>query len=352
MAEKTAAFPGPGGNLTGFSQRTHVTGLLVSHTFNTKFGKDLVACAATHGSDLELLVLPADPEARMADSAVARAELALFSQDIFPDFSRQFFSATRKAPRLKWLHVFNAGVDHPIYASILERGVRLTTSSGATAEPIAQTAITGMLMLARGFPRWLAAQQQHHWSRMTPGEFPPDLRGQVMLIYGMGKIGREIARLARLLGLRVVGVRRSGAPCDEADELHTPDQLAALLPQCDWLVLACPLTDETRGIIDAAMLAQLPRGAYVINICRGEVVDENALIGALDSGHLGGAYLDVFAEEPLPPHSPLWLMPNVFVTPHNSAAAAGNQARVNAIFLDNLRRWQHQEPLVNEITTI
>lgn len=352
MAEKTAAFPGPGGNLTGSSQKTDVTGLLVSHCFNATFGKELVACAAAHGSDLELIMLPADPDARIADSAAARAEIALFSQDIFPDFSRQFFSATRKALRLRWLHVFNAGIDHPIYTSILERGVRLTTSSGATAEPIAQTAITGMLMLARCFPRWLAAQQQHQWSRMTPGEYPSDLRDQAMLIYGVGKIGREIARLARQFGLRVVGVRRSGAPSDAVDEQHTPEQLAALLPKCDWLVLACPLTEETRGVIDAAMLARLPRGARVINICRGEVIDENALIGALESGHLGGAYLDVFAEEPLPPQSPLWLMLNVFVTPHNSAAAGGNQARVNAIFLDNLRRWQHQEPLVNEITRI
>ena len=329
-----------------------MTGLLVSHRFNARFGADIVAAAKSAGVELDLLVLPPDPEARIADADAARADIAFFSSDVFPQFAKPFFSATRKAPALQWLHVFNAGVDHPVFATILERGVRLTTSSGTAAEPIAQTAIAGMLYLARGFAHWAAGQREHRWNPLPPDKHPPDLRGQTMLIVGLGKIGGEVARLARALGMRVIGVRRHAAAVKHVDEIHTPDQLAALLPRCDWLALACPLTAETRGLIDAAMLAQLPRGARIINISRGEVIDEPALIAELQSGRLGGAYLDVFAQEPLQADSPLWDMPNVFVSPHNASASAGNDARINAIFLDNLQRWRRNEPLVNEVTKL
>ena len=326
-----------------------MTAVLVSHRCNAGFGADFVAAARRDGIELELLVLPMDPEARIDDAVAARAEAAYFSGDVFPGFSRQFFSATRKASGLKWLQVFNAGVDHPVFASILERGVRLTTAAGSTAAPIAQTAIAAMLYLARNFPRWIASQRNHQWDPMRAPDLPCDLRGQVMLVYGLGGIGMEIARLARVLGLYVVGVRRNAIKTEHVDEVHTPDKLPGLLARSDWLVIACPLTDETRGMINAALLAKLPQGARVINIARGEIVAEPALIAALQSGHLGGAYLDVFAQEPLPANSPLWDMPNVLVTPHNSSASAGNEARVNAIFLDNLKRWQRNEPLVNEV---
>ncbi|MEO7728940.1 MAG: D-2-hydroxyacid dehydrogenase, partial [Burkholderiales bacterium] len=260
-----------------------------------------------------------------------------------------FFSATRKATALKWMQVFNAGVDHPVFATVLERGVRITTSSGTAAEPIAQTAIAGMLMLARNFPRWLAGQRERKWDPMPPAEFPRDLRGQTMLVYGLGRIGLEIARLAHLLGLNIIGVRRSAKQVEHVDEMHTPDKLAELLPRCHWLVLTCPLTAETRGMVTSELLARLPRGARLINMSRGEVVDEQALIAALQSGHLGGAYLDVFVQEPLPAASPLWDLPNVIVTPHNSPASAGSDARINTLFLDNLKRWNTSQPLVNEV---
>lgn len=325
---------------------------IVSHRFSARFGMDIVAAARRDGIELELLALPRDPEARLDDAQAARADIAYFSSDVFPQFSKPFFSATRKAAALKWLQVFNAGVDHPVFASILERGVRLTTSSGSAAEPIAQTAIAGMLYFARCFPRWTASQRSRAWNPLRPDEFPRDLRGQTMLIYGLGKIGGEIARLARMFGVRVIGVRRTALKTEHVDEVHTPDKLAELLPACDWLTLACPLTTETRGLVNAAMLARLPRGAHLINISRGEIIDEPALIAALGSGHLGGAYLDVFAQEPLPADSPLWDMPNVVVSPHNAAASAGNDARINAIFLDNLGRWKRNEPLINEVTRL
>jgi phosphoglycerate dehydrogenase-like enzyme len=311
---------------------------------------ELVQYAATERRGLELLVLPESREERLVEADCQRVEAAFFSPDVFPDFSRQFFSAARKSARLKWLHVFNVGIDHPIYAEMLERGVRLTTSSGSTAVPIAHTAIAALLMLARNFPSWIDAQRNRVWRPMQGNEVPADLSGQTALILGLGHIGREVARMAKALGLYIVGTRRTLRAVDNpVDELHAPDKVAHLLPRAQWLIIACPLTDETRGLIDAEAIARLPRGARIINIARGEIIQEPALIAALASGHLAGAYLDVFQQEPLPPDSPLWAMPNVLITPHNSGAAAGNDRRVFEIFRENLGRWMRGEALLNEV---
>jgi phosphoglycerate dehydrogenase-like enzyme len=341
----TAKIAAPARGVVLDREAPRVTVLLLSHQCHARHGGAIAARAGA-----PLLALPPDAAARLPEADCARIEAAFFSSDVFPDHSRQFFSALRKAPRLAWLHVFNVGVDHPIYAEMLARGVRLTTSSGSTAAPIAQTAICGLLMLARGFPRWLAAQRRRAWEPVKGADAPRDLEGQIAVILGLGRIGAGIARLARALGLRVIGVRRGPPrPDDPVDELCPPSVLPALLPRCDWLVIACPLTPETRGLVDAAMLARLPRGARVINVARGEIVDEAALVEALRGGRLGGAYLDVFETEPLPAASPLWDLPNVLITPHNSAAAAGNDERVLEIFLENLGRWRRGEPLLNEV---
>jgi phosphoglycerate dehydrogenase-like enzyme len=326
-----------------------VTALLVSHQLNAAYGATIAAAAARAGFRVELVALPPDAAARLSDPECGRIEAAFFSSDVFPDHSRQFFSTARKAARLKWLHVFNVGVDHPIYTEMLERGVRLTTSAGSSAGPIAQTVIMGLLALARGLPHWLSAQRVRQWDPLRT-MLPRDLSGQTAIVLGLGKIGSQIARLARALGLKVIGVRRGPrVDGDPVDELYPPAALPGLLPRCDWLIIACPLTPETRRLVSADLIARLPPGARVINVARGEIVAEHALIDALRSGHLGGAYLDVFETEPLPPESPLWDLPNVLITPHNSAASAGNDERVLAIFLDNLVRWHRGEPLVNEI---
>lgn len=327
-----------------------VTVLLVSHQLHARFGARIAGTAAREGIAADLVVLPADPAARLPDAECVRVQTAFFSGDVFPEYSRQFFSAVRKAPQLKWLQVFNAGVDHPIYAEMLARGVRLTTSSGAASVPIAHTAIMGLLALARGLPHWLAARGRRDWSPVTGTAAPRDLAGQAAVVIGLGRIGTEIARLLRALGLHVIGVRRGPRqPGDPVDELHPPAALDGLAARCDWLVIACPLTTETRGLVGTALLARLPRHARVINIARGEIVDEPALIAALQDGRIAGAYLDVFATEPLPQESPLWAMPNVIVTPHNAGASAGTEARVLEIFLANLVRWHRGEALVNEV---
>ncbi|RIL07819.1 MAG: hydroxyacid dehydrogenase [Proteobacteria bacterium] len=274
----------------------------------------------------------------------AACEVAYFSGDFFPERVREFILALRDAPDVRWVHTFNAGVDNPFFAKLRERGIRLTTSSGAHAVPIAQTVAWYLLSLARPAEKWRDAQQRKAWERHTVGE----LEGRTLGVVGMGPIGCEVARLGAALRMRVVGVRRTPRG-DEPCETWPLARLDALCAIADALVLALPLTAETQHLVDARRLALLPRGALFVNVGRGALVDEAALVAALASGHVGGAGLDVFEIEPLPPESPLWSMPNVIVTPHNSGDAPGNLHRATEIFLDNLTRWRRNEPLRNEV---
>jgi phosphoglycerate dehydrogenase-like enzyme len=327
-----------------------VPGLLVGPEFVRRYGDRVAALAHETGAALELIPLPADPAARLAPDQALRVELAYFSGDIHPTHSGAFFSAAFSAEKLRWVHCFNAGTDHPIFARLLERGICLTNSPGASALPIAHSAIAGLLALARRLPLFAAAQRERHWFEAGAVEPPPDLAGQTLAIVGLGGIGAEIARIGRALGLHVVGVRRSPPDARLAvDEWVAPAQLCDLLPRAHWLALACPLTDETRGWIDVEALALLPDGAHVINVARGEIVDETALVAELRSGRLAGAYLDVFEIEPLPESSPLWTLPNVIVTPHAAALSAGNITRQAEIFLANLRHYALGEPLANVV---
>lgn len=326
--------------------------LLVSRAFAERHGAALDRVERETGHELDRIALPADPGARLSDDACARVQIAFFSPDVFPSHSGSFFSAAHRAPHLRWLQVFNAGVDHPVFQDLLERGVRLTNAAGAAAEPIAQTLIAGLLWLARGFPHSAAAQRRRSWEPPWDRTPPPDLSSQTLLVVGIGGIGSEVARLARALGLRVIGVRRSPArPGDPCGEIHPPEALPGLLPRADWLALCCPLTESTRGLIGARALSLLPEGARILNVSRGAVVDQGAMTRALETGALAGAYLDVFEPEPLPANSPLWSMPHVLVTPHSASASAGNADRQVAIFLRNLDHWARGEPLEHEVAS-
>ncbi len=326
-----------------------MTVILVSTHFARAHGNALRAVAAEAEFTYELLILPADPDARLAPEECDRADVSFFSGDIFPVHSRSFFAAAQSATNLRWVHVFNAGVDNPVFRGFIERGVKLTTSSGSTAKPIAQTAIAGMIMLARGFPEWGESQRKNAWEPRR-GNYPADLDAQTMVVFGLGAIGNEIARLAGAIGLHVIGIRRSAQrEGDHVDEMFSPSSLLKVLPRADWLALACPLTDETRHVIDGEAIAAMPRGSRILNIARGDVIDEPAMIAALRTGQLGGAYLDVASTEPLPAESPLWSLPNVIVTPHNSSIAAGNEARTVQYFFTNLRAWARGEAMVNEV---
>jgi len=328
-----------------------MTGILLAKTTYASNRESIAAAAREGGIEPRVVHLPDDPEARLTQAQCAGIEVAYFNRDIrFSDHYPAFVDAVVAAPNLNWVHFSNAGVDqHPFLPALAQRKVRLTTSAGSNGEPVGQTAIAGLLLLARNFPHWWEAQGRREWKPIRGDAAPRDLRGQTVMVIGMGLVGATVARFCRLLGMHVIGVRRKPrSPDDPVDEMHVLSELSQLLPRCDWVVLACSLTPETRRVINAQSLALLPRGARLINVCRGAVVDEAAVIAALKSGQLGGAYLDVFETEPLPADSPLWNLPNVIVSPHNAQASSGNDGRAMQIFLANLVKWARAEPLLNE----
>jgi phosphoglycerate dehydrogenase-like enzyme len=329
-----------------------MTGILLSKGTYAKYRAELAVAASGAGIEARVVHLPDDPDARLAPADCAGIDVAYYTRDIrFSALNESFIEAVGNATNLKWVHFITAAIEHfPFVTALQERGVKLTTSAGSNGDPVAQTAAAGLLMLARGFPHWWAAQGRREWAPLRGDAAPRDLDGQTILIIGVGTIGGSVARFCRALGMRVIGVRRSPARADDpVDEMHPPAALAALLPRSEWLVLACPLTPETGHLIDAAAIARLPRGARLINVARGGVVDQIAVVAALESGQLGGAYLDVFEAEPLPPESPLWEMPNVILSPHNASSSAGNNDRAARIFLANLVKWARGEPLANEV---
>jgi D-2-hydroxyacid dehydrogenase (NADP+) len=279
-----------------------------------------------------------------APASLADVELAYFSADLFPDRTRALARALHQVPQLRWFHSFSAGVDHPWFQRMLAQGVRVTTSSGASAVPIAQTALLYILALSRNLAGWQRDQQARRW---YPRDVE-DVSGQRLLVVGLGPIGLELARLGAGLGMEVIGIRRTPRG-DEPCETWPLERLDALLPRTDWLALALPLVPETTHLIDARRLALLPRTARLLNVGRGALVDEAALVDALERGRLGGAGLDVFEEEPLPEASGLWSLPNVIVTPHSAGTNPGNALRATEIFFDNLVRYERGEPMRNEV---
>lgn len=258
------------------------------------------------------------------------------------------------APQLRWVQATSAGIGQFVRRQGYDKRIPnavFTTASGVHARPLADFCVMAMLMFAKGLLRMLEDQRAHHWERYAG----LDLEGRTLGIVGVGRIGAEVARMGRALGMRVAGVKRSVAGVDPAalnlDELYPPEQLHALLRQSEYLVLIAPHTDETEHMIGAAELGMLPQGAFLINIGRGALVDEAALIEALRSEHLGGAALDVFAEEPLPHDSPLWDLPNVLVSPHSGSTSDRENARITELFCENLRRFLAGEQLLNVLDT-
>lgn len=324
-------------------------GLLLSDAVDGEHGAQIDAIAAQAGVTLRRYTAP------QGESEHAAIDAAFFSRELYEGSSlrtpgplcRDFFARVDAAPHLRWLHVCSSGLDLPVYQPAIARGVRVTPASGSTAVPIAQAVIAAMLGQARGFDHWLGAQRERAWCPLTGARRPREIGAQRVLIVGAGPIAREIARLAGAVGFDTVAVRRRPQPTPHCREVFSVDQLDGLLPACDWLVLACPLTEETRGLVDARRLALLPPHARIVNVSRGEVVDEAALVRALQDRRLAGAYLDVFAQEPLPAASPLWDLPGVWITPHNCAAAQGHEQRVVETFLSLLGPWlREQRPTV------
>jgi len=246
-------------------------------------------------------------------------------------------------PNLRWIHTISAGVDHVLFPALAESDAVLTNASGVFNVPIAETVLAYMLAVVKRLPEMLEQQRSHRWHTLGLRE----LRGLTVGIVGLGSIGSEVARLCRAFGMRVLGLRRHPGPHEHADEVLPPDRLHDLLARSDFVVIACPLTEETRGLIGPAELAAMKPDGWLINIARGAIVDEEALIEALQERSIGGACLDALAEEPLPEDSPLWDLPNVIITPHNSWSSPHLQERQIELFLENLRRYVAGEPLLN-----
>src|SRR5215212_955952 len=250
------------------------------------------------------------------------------------------------APQLRWLHTPSAGVDGLLIPEVLEREIVLTNSAGAHAIPIAEFVLLCMLGHAKHARDLAALTPEHAWAQGRTLQLG-ELYEKTLLIVGLGHIGQEIARRAAAFGMRVIGSRRRPAPLTDVERVVGDDAWRALLPEADYRVIATPLTGATRGMLDAAALAQLRPSAYLINIARGEIIDTAALIAALEQGRLAGAALDVLPEEPLPPEHPLWRTPNVWITPHISSSSPRTSDRAIAIFVENVRRDLTGQPLVN-----
>jgi D-2-hydroxyacid dehydrogenase (NADP+) len=265
---------------------------------------------------------------------------------------RDFEIVLRKSPRLRWLQIHPAGAERPLYRELRDRGVKVTTASGATAATVAHSTLGAVISLNRRFPLLADAQRRHAWEPRLGERAPRDLKGQCAVIVGMGPIGRNLAALLKMLGMSVVGVRRSADPIEPCDETITYDRLGEKLPKADWLILCCPASPLTRGIANATAFAAMPEGAHFVNVARGEIAVESDVIDALSSGKLAGAYLDVFQNEPLDPASPLWDIPNVILSPHTASHSLGQNEAIFDIFLDNLDRWRSGRPLRNDVDNL
>jgi len=264
-----------------------------------------------------------------------------------------------RAPRLNWVHSASAGVERALTPAARGRGLVITNARGVFSRPIAEYVLMMILAVSRRLPGLLELQRERTWQPLEGVE----LRDVTVGIVGLGSIGRAVGALATAFGCRVVAVRRraeagSAPPADEEsrsfgevmlDRVGGPELLPELLRESDYVVLAAPLTPETQNMIDAAALGSMKAGAWLVNVARGGLVDERALLSALRDGRIGGAVLDTFRDEPLPPSSPFYDLPNVIVTPHTSWSSGRVLDRSVELFCDNLRRYAAGEPLLNVV---
>jgi phosphoglycerate dehydrogenase-like enzyme len=284
--------------------------------------------------DAEIVPLSSLAEAgdRLAEAEVVAGSVP---RELFP-----------KASSLRWIHSWAAGPNNDLYPEMLESDVVLTSSAGNGAIPLAEHAMMLALMLNRDYRRWAKAQEEHRWGRFTHDE----LAGKTLGIFGVGNSGADLAQKAKAFHLRVLGLRRNPERAVEGvDRMFAQSELQDFLAECDIVVVTAPLTDETRGAIDERALRTMKDSAILIVFSRGGIVDDDALIRALNEGWIAGAGLDAHGTEPLDPSSPFWDLPNTIVTPHNGATTNQTAERGFEIFLDNLRRYSSGAELRNVV---
>lgn len=283
----------------------------------------------------------------LAPADVERWRALLAEADVLFDFD--WLEANRlpvNAPRVRWVQATSSGIGEFLKRErLLEWPITFTTASGVHAVPLAEFATLGLLYLTKQGPDLLAWQRAHHWQRYTSRQ----LAGQRALVVGLGSVGRRVSEVLAHLGLEVWGVKRTatGTPPPGVERIVGRAELDDALARTDALILACPYTSETHHLIGAAEFARLPAGAILVNVARGSVVDEPTMVEALRSGHLAGAVLDVFEEEPLPASSPLWEMPNVLISPHSASTVGMENSLITDLFIDNLRRFLDDRPMRN-----
>ena len=281
-------------------------------------------------------------------SLLARADILFDFDPSHPD------DLSALAPNVRWIQATSSGIGELVrkrgYARSMPQTV-FTTASGVHAQPLAEFCIMVMLAFHKKLLQSLADQRRKRWQRFAA----TDLNGQTLVIVGVGRIGTEVARMAKTFGMRVVGVKRSPSgvsPADlHLDALYGPSDLPRALAEAQNLVIVAPHTSETERMIGATELAMLPDGAVFINIGRGALVDEPALVEALRAGRLLGAGLDVFQKEPLPSDSPLWELENVIVVPHSASTSDRENGRITDLFCENLRLFLEGRPLRNQLNT-
>jgi phosphoglycerate dehydrogenase-like enzyme len=303
---------------------------------------------------LEFHVLPASGTEDVPPAVWSRAE-ALYTLRVVPK--------PEQAPNLKWIQFHMAGLDRVPLGPLLERGVQCTSLSGAAVPQMAEYVVMMLLALGHRLPALARAQSAREWPREKWELFRPrELRGSTVGVAGYGSVGREVARLCKAFGARVLAVKHDvmipedrgyvlaglGDPEGRIPaRIYPPQSLHRMLPECDFVVVSAPLTEGTRGWFGAEALAAMREGACLVNISRGGIVDEDALRKALNQGKLGGAALDVFAQEPLPPESELWDTPGLLLSPHIAGNSPEYDQRAIDLFAENLRRYTANRPLLN-----
>lgn len=260
--------------------------------------------------------------------------------------STELRDAWHRADALRWVHVAGAGVDAVLFPDLVGSDVTVTNSRGVFDRAIAEYVLGLMLLFAKGFHRSLEFQRRREWVHRETEM----LAGKKLLLVGAGPIGRTISREARCMGMETSAVARTSRS-EDADfgRVFSSERLDEALPEADYVVVAAPLTAQTRGMFGAARFERMKPGARLINVGRGPIVDETALVEALREGRIAGAALDVFSEEPLPEDSPLWEMPEVVVSPHMSGDFVGWLESLGELFVENFRRWERGDELLNVV---
>lgn len=279
----------------------------------------------------------------------------LSTTDILFDFDQTHIEDLPEvAPKVQWLQATSSGIGQFVHKhgyDLRMPDTVFTTAKGVHAQPLAEFCLMVMLMFHKGVPRMLREQQHKHWERYAG----TDLSGRTLVILGLGSVGQRTSQLAKAFGMHVIGVKRSTAGQSASDlsvdELYDQSHLAEVLPQAEHLVIITPHTPETEGLLGQEQIALLPKGCTFINIGRGAVVDEQALVAALRSGQIGAAGLDVFQVEPLPENSPLWEMSNVLISPHSASTSDRENSRITDLFIENIKRFLDDKPLLNVLDT-